>query len=171
MLFRSDPLQSGAAADWNEMIDTNIKGLLWFTKLVLPVFTKRNSGHVVMMGSVAARWMYPKGNVYSATKAAVHALAESLRLDLLGTKIRVTTIAPGMVETEFSEVRFGGDAARAKAVYEGMQPLSADDVAEAVSWAVLRPAHVNIQEIVLYPVDQASTSQVARRKSSLSPSV
>ena len=166
-----DPLQSGAAADWNEMIDTNIKGLLWFTKLVLPVFTKRNSGHVVMMGSVAARWMYPKGNVYSATKAAVHALAESLRLDLLGTKIRVTTIAPGMVETEFSEVRFGGDAARAKAVYEGMQPLSADDVAEAVSWAVLRPAHVNIQEIVLYPVDQASTSQVARRKSSLSPSV
>jgi NADP-dependent 3-hydroxy acid dehydrogenase YdfG len=158
-----DPLHQGASADWNEMIDTNIKGLLWFTKLVLPIFTKRNSGHIVMMGSVAARWMYAKGNVYSATKAAVHALAESLRLDLLGTRIRVTTIAPGMVETEFSEVRFKGDAARAKTVYEGMQPLTAEDVADAILWAANRPAHVNIQEIVMYPVDQASTSQVARK--------
>lgn len=158
-----DPLHQGASADWNAMIDTNIKGLLWFTRLVLPVFTKRNSGHVVMMGSVAARWMYPRGNVYSATKAAVHAIAESLRLDLLGTKIRVTTIAPGMVETEFSEVRFKGDADRAKSVYAGMQPLSAEDVADAVVWTVDRPAHVNIQEIVMYPVDQASTSQVARK--------
>ncbi len=158
-----DPLHQGTSADWNEMIDTNIKGLLWFTKLVLPIFTKRNSGHVVMMGSVAARWMYTKGNVYSATKAAVHALAESLRLDLLGTKIRVTTIAPGMVETEFSEVRFKGDASRAKTVYEGMQPLSAADIADAVLWATNRPAHVNIQEIVMYPVDQASTSQVSRK--------
>jgi 3-hydroxy acid dehydrogenase/malonic semialdehyde reductase len=158
-----DTLQEGAIADWNEMIDTNIKGLLWFTKLVLPFFMKRNSGQVVMMGSVAARWMYSKGNVYSATKAAVHALAESLRLDLLGTRIRVTTIAPGMVETEFSEVRFKGDASRAKTVYEGMQPLSAEDVADAVLWAANRPAHVNIQEIVMYPVDQASTSQVSRK--------
>jgi serine 3-dehydrogenase len=158
-----DPLHQGSSADWNEMIDTNIKGLLWFTKLVLPIFTARNSGHIVMMGSVAARWMYSKGNVYSATKAAVHALAESLRLDLLGTKIRVTTIAPGMVETEFSEVRFKGDSSRAKTVYEGMQPLTAEDIADAILWAANRPPHVNIQEIVIYPVDQASTSQVARK--------
>ena len=147
------------------MIDTNIKGLLWFTQLVLPVFIKRNAGHFVMMGSVAARWMYPKGNVYSATKAAVHAFAESLRLDLLGTRIRVTTIAPGLVETEFSQVRFRGDVGRAKTVYEGMQPLTAADVAETVVWATMRPAHVNIQEVVMYPVDQASPSQVIRRKS------
>lgn len=115
------------------------------------------------MGSVAARWMYARGNVYSATKAAVHALAESLRLDLLGSGIRVTTIAPGLVETEFSNVRFSGDLERAKSVYRGLEPLSGDDVADAVVWACSRPPHVNIQEIVMYPTAQASPSQVARK--------
>ncbi|MBU6375331.1 MAG: SDR family NAD(P)-dependent oxidoreductase [Bdellovibrionales bacterium] len=157
-----EAFQDSNESDWQEMIGTNLTAVLGFTQLLLPFFLKKNSGHIVMMGSVAARWLYPRGHVYSATKAAVHALAESLRLDLLGTKIRVTTIAPGMVETEFSEVRFRGDTARAAAVYSNMQPLRAEDVAEAVVWATLRPAHVNIQEIVMYPVDQASPTQVAR---------
>lgn len=158
-----DPLHEAAAEDWEEMIDTNIKGALWTTELVLPAFRKRDSGHIVFMGSVAARWMYARGNVYSATKAAVHALAESLRLDLLGSGIRVTTIAPGLVETEFSNVRFSGDLERAKSVYRGLEPLSGDDVADAVVWACSRPPHVNIQEIVMYPTAQASPSQVARK--------
>ncbi len=158
-----DPLHEAQAEDWEEMIDTNVKGALWTTELVLPFFRRRDTGHIVFMGSVAARWMYPKGNVYSATKAAVHALAESLRLDLLGSGIRVTTIAPGLVETEFSNVRFNGDVERAKSVYRGLEPLSGDDVADAVAWACSRPAHVNIQEIVMYPTAQASPSQVARK--------
>lgn len=158
-----DPLQDARAEDWESMIDTNLKGALWTTELLLPFFKKRNSGHIVFMGSVAARWMYPRGNVYSATKAAIHALAESLRLDLLGSGIRVTTIAPGLVETEFSEVRFSGDSERAKAVYRGLEPLMAKDVADAVFWSCSRPPHVNIQEIVMYPTAQASPSQVARK--------
>ena len=104
-----DTFQEGNESDWDQMIATNISGVLSFTQAVLPFFIKKNAGHIIMMGSVAARWMYPKGNVYSASKAAIHAFAESLRLDLLGTKIRVTTVAPGMVETEFSQVRFKGD--------------------------------------------------------------
>lgn len=156
-----DPIQSGNLDDWETMIDTNIKGLLYFTHGILPFMLEKNRGHIVNLGSVAGRWTYPKGNIYSATKFAVRALSESLRMDLNGTPIRVTEIAPGMVETEFSEVRLR-DPQKAKAVYAGMTPLSAQDVAEAVVWSTSRPAHVNIQEIVLYPVDQASPMLVHR---------
>ncbi len=155
-------IQQGSLDDWDEMIDTNVKGLLYMTRLMLPHLLAAGRGHIVNLGSVAGRWNYPRGNIYAATKWAVRSLSESLRLDLNGTPIRVTEIAPGMVETEFSEVRLG-DAGRAKAVYAGMQPLTPEDIAEAVLWSVSRPAHVNIQEIVLYPVDQASPSVVMRR--------
>ena len=134
------------------------------TRWCLPHFLKRRTGHVVNIGSVAGRWVYPGGGVYCATKFAVRALSESLRMDLLGTQIRVTNVEPGMVETEFSEVRFGGDKDKAKAVYNGMTPLTARDIAETVAWCVERPAHVNIQEIVLYPTDQASVGPYVHRQ-------
>lgn len=159
-----DLIQDGQLDDWEAMIDTNLKGLLYVTRAVLPHWLKRKHGHLVNLGSVAGHWTYPRGNVYSATKYAVRSLTESLRLDLLGTGIRVTEIAPGMVETEFSQVRLGS-AERAKAVYAGMTPLRAVDIAEAVIWALDRPAHVTIQEIVLYPTDQASPTQVHRKGS------
>ena len=157
-----DPLQDGNPSDWDEMIDTNVKGLLYMTKVCLPHLI-RNRGHIVMMSSVAARWLYPKGNVYAATKAAVHALSEGLRLDLHGTGVRVTEISPGMVETEFSDVRFHGDAKRANEVYATTTPLTPEDVAETVVWSCARPAHVNIQELVVYPTAQASPTTVLRR--------
>ena len=157
-----EPLQEGTSEDWEQMIDTNLKGALWTTELLLPFFTRANRGHFIFMGSVAARWMYARGNVYSATKAALHALAESLRLDLLGSRIRVSTLAPGLVETEFSRVRFKGDEQRAGAVYSGLEPLSPGDVADAALWVATRPEHVTIQELVIYPTAQASPSQVAR---------
>ncbi len=157
-----DPVQTGNLDDWDEMIDVNVKGLLYLTRLVLPSMVARGSGHVVNVGSVAARWVYPKGNVYCASKAAVAALTQGMRLDLSGTGVRVTEISPGMVETEFALARLK-DEAKAKAVYTGLKPLSASDVAEAVVWCVERPAHVNIQEVVLYPTDQASTTLVARK--------
>ena len=158
-----DPIQSGKPEQWEAMLATNVLGLLRITRCFLPRLVERKRGHVVLMGSVASRWAYPGGNVYSASKRAVSALTESLRLDLHGTGVRVTEIAPGMVETDFSRVRFGGDENTARAVYANMTPLSADDVADAVHWAITRPAHVNIQEIVLYPTDQASPTVVHRR--------
>lgn len=158
----SEKMQEGQIADWEEMIDTNIKGLLWLTRAVLPYMVKNDSGHIVNMGSVAGRWVYPGGAVYCATKFAVRALSEGLRLDLLGKNIRVTNIEPGMVETEFSLVRWG-DAEKAKQVYAGMKPLTASDIAETISWVVSRPSHVNIQELVIYPTDQASVQNVHRR--------
>jgi len=158
-----DPLHEGQAQNWEDMIDTNLKGALWTTELLLPPMIRKNSGHLVFLGSVAARWLYPKGNVYSATKAALHALAESIRLDLLGSAIRVTTLAPGLVETEFSEVRFSGDQKRAESVYQGIQALQPEDIADAAWWACTRPPHVTIQEMVIYPTAQASPSQIARK--------
>lgn len=155
-------IQEGAPSDWKEMIDTNLTALLSVTRRMLPVFIEKREGHIVNLGSVAGRITYPKGNVYCATKAAVRSLNECLRLDLNGTGVRVTEIAPGMVETEFSEVRLG-DSARAKAVYAGMTPLAAKDVADAILWCVERPPHVNVQELVLYPTDQASPTVVSRR--------
>jgi 3-hydroxy acid dehydrogenase / malonic semialdehyde reductase len=155
-------LQDGSIDDWETMIDTNVKGLLYFTRLLVPSMIARGSGHVVNIGSVAGRWVYPKGNVYCAAKFAVRAITEGLRMDLSGTGLRVTEIDPGMVETEFSLVRLK-DSAKAKAVYAGMTPLTGEDVAEAVWWAVSRPRHVNIQELVLYPTDQASPTVVARK--------
>lgn len=161
----SDPVQKLDLADVDAMIDTNVKGLLAVTRWCLPRFIARGEGHVVNVGSVAGRWVYPGGAVYCATKFAVRAISEGLRMDLLGTPVRVTNIEPGMVETGFSEVRFGGDRDRAKAVYKGMTPLKGEDIAETITWCLERPAHVNVQELVIYPTDQASVgnSYVHRR--------
>jgi NADP-dependent 3-hydroxy acid dehydrogenase YdfG len=156
------PFQDAKMEDLDEMVDVNVKGFLNVAQGILPLLLKKNSGHLIHLGSAAARWPYPKGHVYCATKAAVHALSQTIRMDLNGTRIRVTEISPGMVETEFSVTRFG-DAERAKAVYQGMVPLRPEDIAEAIVWTVSRPAHVNVQEMVLFPVDQASTTLVSRR--------
>lgn len=157
-----DPFQSSNPEHWEAMLDTNVKGLLYMTRAVLPHFLKAQRGHLINIGSVAGRWVYPKGHVYSATKRAVSALTEGLRLDLNGTGVRVTEIVPGMVETEFSEVRLD-DKDKAKSVYKGVTPLSADDIAEAIVWCAIRPSHVNIQELVIYPTDQASPTVVNRK--------
>jgi 3-hydroxy acid dehydrogenase / malonic semialdehyde reductase len=152
-----DKLHEGDIQDWEEMIDTNVKGLLYVTRAVVPGMVQRGRGHVVSIGSTAGHITYPKGAVYCATKAAENRISEGLREDLLGTAIRVTTIDPGMVETEFSEVRFHGDKGRAAKVYADITPLRAVDVADAVLWAVTRPAHVNIAEMLLTSVDQANS--------------
>lgn len=157
-----DKLYEGSVEDWNEMIDTNVKGLLYITRLVLPGMVARKSGHIINIGSVAGHEVYPGGNVYCATKYAVKAISQSLRMDLLGTGIRVSEIDPGAVETEFSLVRFHGDAKRAAAVYKGMQPLTAEDVASTVIYCAACPPHVNISEIRIMPTDQASATMVHR---------
>ncbi|AFY00992.1 SDR family NAD(P)-dependent oxidoreductase [Bdellovibrio bacteriovorus] len=157
-----EKMQDASLDDWEVMIDTNIKGLLFMTRAVVEHMVKKNSGHIINLGSVAGRWTYPGGGVYCATKFAVRALSEGLRMDLLGTRVRVTNIEPGMVNTEFSVVRLG-DQAKADKVYEGMTPLSAQDIADTVAWCAARPAHVNIQELVIYPTDQAHVGQVARK--------
>ena len=158
-----DKQYEASIQDWEEMIDTNIKGLLYVTRAVTPGMMARQQGHVVNVGSIAARQTYPGGSVYCAAKAAVKALSEGLKMDLLGTPIRVTNIEPGLVETEFSQVRFRGDSDRAKRVYQGMTPLTPDDIADVIVFAVTRPAHVNISEIFLMPTDQSSVSLVHRR--------
>ncbi|MEM7247574.1 MAG: SDR family NAD(P)-dependent oxidoreductase [Acidobacteriota bacterium] len=159
-----DALPAGSVDDWDEMLDTNVKGLLNVTRRVVPHFVTAGAGDVVNIGSVAGRWVYPKGAVYCASKHAERAINEGLRLDLNGTGVRVATVDPGMVETEFSLVRFHGDDAKADSVYDGMTPLSAEDVAATVAWIVDRPAHVNVAELVLLPTDQASPTVVHRRK-------
>jgi len=156
-------LHEGNIQDWEEMIDTNIKGLLYLTRYVTPGMISRDRGHVVNLGSIAGHQTYPGGNVYCGTKAAVQAISEGLKQDLLGTPVRVTSVDPGMVETEFSEVRFHGDTERGKKVYQGVTPLTPDDVADVIFFCVTRPPHVNINEVVLMPVDQASTTLVNRR--------
>jgi serine 3-dehydrogenase len=155
-------MDNGELDAWEEMIDTNVKGLLYISRLVLPLMTARNRGHVINIGSVAGHEVYPNGNVYCATKFAVHALSKGIRYDLLDKKIRVTTIAPGLVETEFSEVRFSGDKERAKQVYKGIKPLVAKDISDLVLFAATRPEHVNINEIEVTPTAQASSTQVFR---------
>jgi 3-hydroxy acid dehydrogenase/malonic semialdehyde reductase len=157
-------LHEGSAADWDEMIDTNVKGLLYVTRAVVPGMVARGRGHVVNLGSVAGHEVYPGGAVYCATKHAVDAITRGLRMDLLGSGVRVTTVDPGMVETEFSVMRFGGDEARAKQVYADMTPLTGDDVADVIVWAATRPAHVDIGEVILMPTDQASPTMVHRRR-------
>jgi 3-hydroxy acid dehydrogenase / malonic semialdehyde reductase len=152
-----DKLHEGDPEDWDEMIDTNVKGLLYVTRAVVPGMIERGSGHVVNLGSTAGEITYPKGAVYCASKAAERAINDGLRQDVLGTPIRVTSVDPGMVETAFSEVRFRGDAARAAKVYEGVTPLAPEDVADAILWAVTRPAHVNIARISLTTIDQANS--------------
>lgn len=148
--------------DWERMIDTNVKGLLYVTHYLLPSLRQKNRGHIVNIGSIAGHQVYPKGAVYCATKHAVKAITEGLKYDLLGTQVRVTAIDPGMVETEFSLVRFNGDEARAKQVYEGMTPLKAEDVAECIAFAVTRPAHVNICDMIVLATDQASATLAHR---------
>jgi NADP-dependent 3-hydroxy acid dehydrogenase YdfG len=144
------------------MIDTNVKGLLHVDRAVVPLMAARGRGIVLHLGSIAGRQVYPSGNVYCATKHAVRALTEGLRIDLLGSGVRVGSIDPGLVATEFSEVRFHGDAARAETVYRGMRPLTAEDVAEVVVFAATRPPHVNVAELLLLPTDQASAFHVHR---------
>ncbi|HUI08719.1 MAG TPA: SDR family oxidoreductase [Bacteroidota bacterium] len=155
-------VQAGDVQDWEEMIDTNVKGLLYVTRMVLPGMIRHGSGHVINMGSIAGHQLYPNGNVYCASKYAVTALSEGLRMDLLGTNIRVSSVDPGLVETEFSEVRFHGDRARAAQTYAHMRPLKGEDVAEAVIFCATRPPHVDIAQLIIMPTDQASVNHVHR---------
>jgi serine 3-dehydrogenase len=158
-----EKLQEGNVDNWDEMIDTNVKGLLYVTRQIVPTMVKQGYGHVVNIGSLAGHQTYPGGNVYCGSKAAVKAISEGLKQDLLGTPVRVTLIDPGMVETEFSVVRFRGDAERAKGVYNGMTPLTPDDIAEVILFCVTRPDHVNISDVVLMPTDQSSATMVYRK--------
>ncbi|MEW5851216.1 MAG: SDR family oxidoreductase [Myxococcota bacterium] len=148
------PAHKVSLQDWETMVDTNIKGVLYVTRALLPGMVERNRGHIINLGSVAGTYPYPGGNVYGATKAFLHQFTMNLKADLVGTRVRVTTIEPGMAETEFSLVRFGGDAEKARAVYQGMQPLTPQDIADAVLWCATRPAHVNINAIEIMPVAQ-----------------
>jgi 3-hydroxy acid dehydrogenase/malonic semialdehyde reductase len=159
-----DLIQEGSLQDWEDMINTNIKGLLYVTRDVLPNMVKRNDGHIINIGSIAGHQVYPKGAVYCATKQAVNALSSGLRMDLFGTKIRVSTVDPGAVETNFSTVRFKGDINRAMTVYEGMEPLKPEDIADAVVYCASRPPHVNISEMIIMPTAQASATMVFREE-------
>jgi NADP-dependent 3-hydroxy acid dehydrogenase YdfG len=152
-----DKLYMGRLEDWEEMIDTNVKGLLYVTRSVVPGMVVRGRGHVINLGSTAAEIVYPGGAVYCATKAAERSINDGLREDVLGTPIRVTSVDPGMVETDFSRVRFRGDDERAAKVYKGVKPLTAEDIAEVIVWVASRPAHVNIARVVLTPVQQANS--------------
>lgn len=156
------PLHSGDPEDWSVMIDTNVKGVLHTVRAALPAMRERGRGDIVILGSVAGRQVYPGGNVYNATKHAVKAIYDALRLDEFGSGVRFTTVDPGLVETEFSIVRLEDEDA-ARKVYEGLTPLRPADVADAIAYAVTRPPHVNVGEIVLWPTDQASTRDVHRR--------
>jgi NADP-dependent 3-hydroxy acid dehydrogenase YdfG len=159
-----DAAHEASLDDWDEMVDTNVKGLLYFTRAFLPAMVQADRGHVVNIGSTAGRWTYPKGNVYAATKFAVKALTEGINLDLAGTRVRVSSIDPGLVETEFSVVRFHGDEDRAEGVYRGYTPLSPEDVADAVCYAVGAPPHVNVFNLVLLPTDQRHSMVVHREE-------
>jgi len=157
-----DRFHEGDLDHWDEMVDTNIKGLLYVTRAILPHMVARDSGHVIHIGSIAGRWVYPKGAVYNATKFAVRALSEAMNVDLLGTRIRVSSVDPGLTETEFSEVRFDGDTERAEAVYADTVPLSADDVADAVVYVANAPDHVDIFNLVMMPTVQRYPGYIQR---------
>jgi len=150
-VFEDDP------ENWEEMIDTNIKGLLYVTRAVVPGMVERGRGHVINMGSTAGYITYANGAVYCATKAAEKSISEGLKIDLMGTAVRVTSVDPGMVETEFSEVRFRGDTERAAKVYQNITPLQPEDIADTIVWAASRPAHVNIHTVVMTTIDQANS--------------
>jgi len=152
------PIDSGLTDDWNRMIDTNIKGLLYVTRAVAPILKKNGSGHIVNLGSIAGKEVYPGGNVYCGTKHAVDAISRSMRIDLVHDNIKVTNIAPGAADTEFSMVRFKGDEAIANAVYQGFDPLVAADIADAIHYVCTRPAHVTINDLVIMPTAQASAT-------------
>lgn len=158
----TDPVYSASVNDWNTMIDTNIKGLLYLSRLISPQMKEQNSGHIINLGSAAGHESYPGGIVYSATKHAVKAITEAAKKDLHGTNVRVSMVSPGLVETEFSEVRFFGDKEKAANVYKGIQPLVARDIAEIILFVANRPAHVNIMDTIIYPVAQSSATMVHR---------
>jgi len=156
------PVQEGNEDDWDAMIDINVKGLLYVTKAVLPLLQTQESGHIVNIGSIAGKEVYPNGNVYCASKHAVDAINQGLRMDLNGTQIRVSAINPGLVETEFSLVRFKGDNERAEKVYAGMKALRAEDIADTIMYIITRPLHVNIADMLVLPAAQAASTLVHR---------
>ncbi len=153
-------VQDGQLADWDNMIDLNVKGLIYLTKAVLPLMLAQNSGHIINIGSVAGIQIYPNGNVYCASKAAVHAFTQGLRMDLYTKNIKVSEIKPGLVETEFSLVRFKGDKERAQKVYEGYEPLQAQDLAELIAYMLAAPPHVNLADVLILPTKQAASGMV-----------
>ncbi|MBI3258312.1 MAG: SDR family oxidoreductase [Ignavibacteriae bacterium] len=156
-------IEEGNIDDWEVMIDTNIKGLLYMTRTILPIMIANNKGHIVNIGSIAGKETYPNGNVYCATKTAVDALNKSMRIDLVKYPIKVTAVNPGAVETEFSVVRFKGDIERANKVYEGFENLIGEDVADAISYVISRPPHVNINDLIIMPVAQAQAGIIHRK--------
>ncbi|MGI6477965.1 MAG: SDR family oxidoreductase [Salinivirgaceae bacterium] len=158
-----DYIHEGSLEDWNQMIDTNIKGLLNISRLVLPVMAERKTGHVINIGSIAGKETYEKGGVYCATKHAVEAITKGMRIDMLQHGVKVTSVCPGMVETEFSLVRYKGDEERAKNVYKGLTPLTAEDIADTIWFVLSRPAHVCINDILIMPTAQASSGYVVRK--------
>jgi len=155
--------QEDDVENWEEMIDTNVKGLLYVTRTVVPGMVKRNRGHIISLGSIAGHMAYPNGSVYCATKAAERFISDGLRIDLNGTDVRVTSIDPGMVETDFSLVRFRGDEERAAKTYQNIDPLKAEDIADAIVWAATRPAHVQIQTVVMTCVAQTNPYVITRK--------
>lgn len=157
-----DPIQSGNVDDWDAMMDINVKGLLYVSREVLPAMVERKAGHVINIGSIAGKEVYPNGNVYSASKFAVDALTKGMRMDLNAYGIKVTAIHPGLVDTEFSLVRFKGDDNRAANVYKGMKPLVADDIADLILFVLTRPPHVVVADLVVFPTAQASATLVKR---------
>lgn len=158
-----DSIQNGSIDDWDAMIDSNVKGLLYVSKAIIPQMIAKASGHIINIGSIAGKEVYPNGNVYCASKYAVDALNQSMRIDLNPYNIRVGGIHPGMVQTEFSEVRFKGDTERAATVYKGLTPLQAEDIADIIHFVVTRPYHVNIADLIVYPTAQASATVVTRK--------
>lgn len=161
-----DKLYEGKPKDWDRMIDTNVKGLLYVSRQILRHMVRRNAGHVVNIGSIASHYVYPNAAVYCATKHAEKAISEGIKMDVHGTQIRVTSIDPGMVKTNFSMVRFSGDQEKADAVYQGMTPLVAEDIADAVLYCVTRKPHVDIREMKIYPTDQTAPHLVHRQSES-----
>lgn len=156
-------IQNGSLEDWDNMIDINVKGLLYVSKAIFPNMVERKSGHIVNIGSIAGKEVYPNGNVYCASKFAVDALNNGMRLDLNAFNIKVTSINPGMVETEFSLVRFKGDAEKAASVYKGLEALKPEDIAETIAFVISRPAHVNLSDITIFPTAQASATLINRK--------
>ena len=159
-----EKLHEGHAEAWDEMIDTNVKGLLYVSRAVIPGMVARGKGHVINVGSIAGHEVYPSGNVYCASKFAVDAITRGMLMDLVDTPVRVSTVDPGMVETEFSKVRFYGDDERAKKVYQGLKPLTGDDIADTIVWIASRPEHVNIAQVVVMPKAQASAMVLHRQQ-------
>ncbi len=156
-------VQDGSVKDWNEMLDTNVKGVLHVSKCVIPLMLKNNSGHIINIGSIAGKEVYPMGNVYCASKHALDAITKSMRMELVDTPVKVSTIDPGLVETEFSEVRFRGDKEKAKTTYKGLKPLTPEEIAEAIIFTATRNANFVVAEMVLFPKAQASTRDIVRK--------